>query len=351
MASSQIAAQGTDVRTAGPAPGAISLPTLGTLMRRVNVTLDPLSFIEAIAMIFQEVRAKGERESMERRFRTEPSFQLFQNALRLARRSGVQSVVVLGCGPGFAGEPADFASSVVHEIFGSEELQKIAALNLSPAILRHDPEALFANAQLGIKQGASDLIVVHSLLHYVLDIAPVFALVRRLLKPSGGLILSHEPNARFWQNTACQSAVADLRRSRRGRLRRYLTATRTFGRFRRVLRQPPTIWDKVNLRLKQRYGMTGSLAENEIRRLVDIHRPEAVPGTFRIGLNGFDFDELSQFYLSDFRLEWVATSGHLGYDTASALTPQWRRKAITLAADQPLAGCVFTAYWKRGLAP
>jgi SAM-dependent methyltransferase len=349
MASSQMAAQATDIRTAGLSQCGTGLPPLRTLMKRVNVTLDPVSFIEAIAMIFQEVRAEGERESMERRFRTESSFQLFQNALRLARRSGVQSVVVLGCGPGFAGEPAAFASSVVREVFGSEKPRRIAALDLSPALLRQDPDALFANAQLDIGKGASDLIVAHSLLHYVLDIAPVLALVGRLLKPSGSLILSHEPNARFWQNSACQSAVADLRRSRRcGRLRRYLTAIRTFGRFRKVTGPPPTVWDKVNLRLKRRYGLTGPLAENEIRRLVDIHRPEAVPGSFRIGLNGFDFDELSQLYLSDFRLEWVATSGHLGYDASSTFTPKWRSRAKALAAEQPLAGCVFTAYWKRG---
>ena len=102
--------------------------------------------------------------------------------------------------------------------------------------------------------------------------------------------------------------------------------------------------------LKQRYRLSGPLAENEIRRLVDIHRPESVPGTFCIGLNGFDFDELSRVHLPDFHLEWVGTTGHLGYDTSTSVTPKWQRKAIALAEEDALAGCVFTGYWKRHVA-
>jgi SAM-dependent methyltransferase len=321
--------------------------SLNSLMNRVNARLKPEDFIEAVAITFQEVRSEGLRESMEQRFRSEPSFKSFQNAVQIARARGdVQSVCVLGCGRGFAGEPAEFASGVVRELWGAEKPHDLALFNVTPSMLRQYGDASFANQQNGFKEGQWDLVVVHSFLHYVPDVAPVFALIMRLLKPAGGLILSHEPNARFWQNTACQSAVAGLRKSRQDSLvRRYLKSA--YGHLRGASKQPQTAWDKVNVRLKERYGLTKPLAENEIRRLVDVHRPEAIPGEFRIGLNGFDFDELSRFYLPGFRLESVATSGHLGYASSGILDPEWRKKENLLATEHPLAGCVFTGYWHR----
>ena len=325
---------------------------LAALMNRVNVRLDPVTFIEAVAVAFKDAQAGDTRESMPLKFRTEPSFQLFQNALRLAQRTvDAQSICVLGCGRGFAGEPADFALSVVREVFDSNKIKETFTLNLSPSLLRFDRTPLFADPQLGAKEGAADLVVVHSFLHYVPDISKVFDLVRWLLKPRGGLIVSHEPNARFWQNSKCQSAVAELQRSRRRRrFRRYLNRSRAFLQLGGMRTQPPTIWDRVNMLLKERYHLAGPLTENEIRRLVDIHRPESVPGTFCIGLNGFDFEELSRIYLPDFHLDWIGTTGHLGYDTSLSATPKWKRKAMALAEEDALAGCVFTGYWKRRAA-
>ena len=325
---------------------------LAALMNRVNARLDPAIFIEAVAVAFKDAQSGDRRESMALKFRTEPSFQLFQNALRLAQPTGNgQSICVLGCGPGFAGEPADFALSVVCEVFDSKKIGETFTLDLSPSLLRFDSKPLFADPQLVAKEGAADLVVVHSFLHYVPDISKVFDLIRWLLSPRGGLIVSHEPNARFWQNPTCQSAVAELQRSRRRRrLRRYLNRSRAFLQLGRMRTQPPPIWDRVNMLLEERYQLAGPLTENEIRRLVDIHRPESVPGTFCIGLNGFDFEELSRTYLADFHLEWIGTAGHLGYDASLSAKPKWKRRAMALAEEHPLAGCVFTGYWKRRAA-
>src|SRR3977135_473117 len=112
---------------------------LTALMDRVNVRLDPAAFIETVAVAFKDAQAEHECESMADKFRTEPSFQLFQNALRLAQRTGDrQSVLVLGCGRGFAGEPADFALTVVREVFVSTKIKKTAVLILNHTILRYD---------------------------------------------------------------------------------------------------------------------------------------------------------------------------------------------------------------------
>jgi SAM-dependent methyltransferase len=322
---------------------------LSALMDRVNVRLDPSTFIETVAVAFKEAQAQHQCESMANKFRAEPSFQLFENAIRLAQRAGnTQSIFVLGCGRGFAGEPADFALSVVREVFDSTKIKEAAVLNLTPSILRLDREALFANPQLAGKQDAWDLVVIHSLLHYVPDVSKVFDLIRGLLKRCGGLIVSHEPNARFWQNAKRQSALAKLQRKRpHRRLRQYLNRSGAFQLLRRTRARPSTIWDRVNMLLKERCGLASPLAENEIRRLVDIHRPESVPGTFCIGQNGFDFDELSRIHLPDFRLQWVATTDHLGYVAPTSLTAKWQRMAMALAEDDALAGCVFTGYWSR----
>lgn len=324
-----------------------SLQSLRQLIERIDARIDPNSFVEAVTSAFLETRDDAQCSSMEQRFREEPSFQLFKNALERAGGRGLQHITVLGCGEGFAGESADFATGVVQEVLQREGSQTITRLNLSPTALRQFEKGNCEQQNL-TAHGGAELVVVHSMLHYILDITPVFSLIRRLLKTTGGVIVAHEPNARFWQNTACQSALADFHKSRRPRpLRRYLNAALTIARCKNGTPQSATVWDRVNLRLKQQFGLKGALAENEIRRIVDIHRPEAVPGNFRIGLNGFDVDELSRTYLPDFHLEWVATTGHLGYFSANNLTPAWRRRQSLLEAMHPLAGSVFTAYWHR----
>ena len=106
--------------------------SLNSLMNRVNARLKPEDFIEAVAIAFQEVRSEGLRESMEQRFRSEPSFQSLKNAVQDARaRCNVRSVCVLGCGRGFAGEPAEFASGVVRELWGAEKPHDLALFNVT----------------------------------------------------------------------------------------------------------------------------------------------------------------------------------------------------------------------------
>ena len=324
---------------------------LSALMRRVNACLSPAEFIEAVAVTFQEVR-NGEPNVMGQLFRAAGSFPLFQKALRLAlnEQGEAQSILVMGCGRGLAGEPADFAKEVVNEIFLSNRAP-ITTCNLSSEFLRQDPETLFSTLQFAGQEGSFDLVVAHSLLHYVPDLTAAFTLIRRLLKPSGGLILSHEPNARFWKDEACQRAIHALRKEVRARQwRSRFNVARLYRRFRAATSPIERISDRVNRRLKERYGLMDSLTENEIQRLVDIHRPEAVPGDFRIGLNGFDHEDLRQTYLPGFRLIWAGSSGHLGYTSSSSLPLTWQRKEETLAASRPLNGCVFTAYWSQDAA-
>src|ERR1700676_5183235 len=85
-----------------------SIAQLTAIKRRVHARIEPAQFLEVGTSAFQEERSGEIPEVMDRRVRSEASFQLFRKALDLAlnRHDEAQAVLVLGCGQGFAGEPA-----------------------------------------------------------------------------------------------------------------------------------------------------------------------------------------------------------------------------------------------------
>ena len=328
------------------------VPNMGLteLMRRVNSRLDPEDFIETVSCAFQDVRGGSTSVETRKRFVAEPSYALFRKALSLANERGRQgqSVLVLGCGRGFAGEGAEFAADSVREAFDSRRPPVITACNLTPAAIRDASRGVPTGLLFDGKESTYDLVVTHSLFHYIPDVLPVFVLIRKLIKASGGLIVGHEPNANFWKNAECQASLAGMQRARRvQRWCRSLDPRRHIFRSRTVQPQPESMMSQVNRRLQEHYGFTGPLTVNEILRLVDVHRPEAVRGTFRIGHDGFDLDEWTQTMLVGFGLVWAGSTGQLGYISSSSLSQKWKRKEAELAARHPLAGSVFSAFWSR----
>jgi hypothetical protein len=161
-------------------------------------------------------------------------------------------------------------------------------------------------------------------------------------------ILSHEPNARFWQNDACQTYLMRLDRYRRMRrmLRRFHPNVLLSHRQTAASKTPNRLI-KLNAILQQRYDLVGDLSDEEMRRIVDIHRPTCRSSNFKIGLDGFDVKTLQSRCLSGFQLLWMATSGHLGYNEVSHLPQKWRKAERHLREAFPLDGSVFTAVWKR----
>jgi SAM-dependent methyltransferase len=323
----------------------VSMGRLIALMNRVRCFLEPKDFIEAVSLAFKEVQAQHVRQLVSDGFRTEASFLLFQKAVRLAREvHGGGSVMVLGCGRGFAGESSEFAAQAIREILSADQW-KLDTCDISPLTLSLDQNSFFSTPEFAGREQGYDLVVAHSLLHFIPDVTSFFRMLCRLLKPVGGIILGHEPNAAFWQNKECQSAVKELRMARRTRgLVRQLTANQLFRRLTGQSRSR-TMVDKVNQKLMERNGFAG-LTSNEMSRLVDVHRPEAIPGQFRIGFDGFDLQELTRSYLPGFSLFWAGTSAHLGYISSSSLSPEWLRREASLAENEPLAGSVLNAYWR-----
>lgn len=314
-------------------------------MERIGTDMAPAEFIEAVSIAFQDTNTHD--DAITERFKSEDSFLQFQEALRRVRDASEQtcSVLVLGCGRGLAGLPASFATSVVREVFPHLNVQCVREFDIQPVMLRNGNHEE-TTAALGAYE--FDLVVAHSLLHFIPNPATVFSIVKHVLKPYGAFVLSHEPNARFWQNDACQRYLIRLDRQRQMRrmLRRFHPKNLLITRQTAASKKPTRLM-KLNTILQERHNWAGGLSDEEMRRIVDIHRPTCGKSNFKIGLDGFDVEALQSKYLSGFQLFWIASSGHLGYNEASRLSPTWRKAEQHLREAFPLDGSVFTSVWKR----
>lgn len=319
-------------------------------MNRVRSTLEPPQFVEAVVMAFKEIQDAYLPSPIGNRFRLERSFEHFQEGIAVATEvtgSG-HSVLVLGCGRGFAGEPAQFAADAVQEIVSPTDWT-IDTRDVTPATFGVSLDALLASGDFAGCRNNYDLVVSHSLVHFMPSLDAFFGLVRSVLRPSGALLVGHEPNAEFWRSRQCQRAVDEWRSSRKRR--GWRAGLKAIPIVRRLGRRDSAqvLADRVNQRLKNECGFKADLTRNEISRLVDIHRPEATPGGFRIGFDGFDIEKLSRAYLPGFALAWIKTSAHLGYGSATSLSDEWSRREAELAEAFPLAGSVLNAWWRRTL--
>jgi SAM-dependent methyltransferase len=322
---------------------ASSMAQLSNTMQRLGAEMSPERFLEAVATAFQELQARLKTEDLHRRFREETSYSDFKDGLEYARGDCKKplSVLILGCGMGFAGQEASFAAGVVREVIPASELECIQEFNLTPRDLAGDARTAVTNQRF-------DFVVGHSLLHYIPCLGRFFAFIDKAIKRQGALLLSHEPNANFLANPACQSALQDLRADRRRRRAfRYLDPSLYLARLQRRRTPAPKLSDLVNKSLRDKYGWRNDLSDLEIRRIVDIHRPPAIAGDFKIGLDGFVLDTLVPSYIPDLRLLWCATSGHLGYNDVASLPKSWQRREQELRRAYPLAGSVVTGYWRR----
>ena len=321
-----------------------SMARLQATMQRLKANLTPEHFIEEVSTAFQDAGAS--QSSVESLFRKEPSFEHFREALERAHATckGPASILVLGCGRGFAGVPASFAATVVREVFTPADMAELIELDLTPAMLNNYDASRRPIA--GSAGQRYDLIVAHSLLHFLPGLASFFSLVHGSLKPSGSFVLSHEPNARFWRNGACRRCLHRLQRARRLRVILSALKQRVHPAASKSAAVPQSRLHTVNAILRQRHGFTADLTEEEMRRIVDVHRPPSAPSTFKIGLDGFDFEQLGRTYLSQFHLAWLASSGHMGYYDVSRLSAKWKRAEQRLSNSFPLDGSVFTSLWK-----
>jgi SAM-dependent methyltransferase len=316
---------------------------LEALMLREGAAMGRSQFIESVAKAYKNARRNLGHDSYAPQFLHEPSHRVFEAALRHAADMlpETASVLVLGCGDSYLGGDASYAMETVRRVIGEKQIRLACCLNLSRA----------GPLEQGQWQsdGVYDLLVSHSFLHFIQDLAPVLRLVVRSVSSAGYYLMAHEPNSRFWRNPKLLAARKGMiqSRARRNRWTKWFRPhcykdklQSAFGQ-----RRPDGLEVNVNKSLVQRYGLKGGLSLREIVQLADPHRPSEAPGEFRLGLSGLDGKSLADTGFSDMSLVWQRTYEHLGPTDYTAMGGRWRRVNKELEACYPLDGAYWTALW------
>jgi hypothetical protein len=319
-----------------------SMAELQRAMSRVQTSLSPKEFIECVSLAFQEMQAKSPLHVSA--LRHQASFRIFVETLTAAKLDLPKpiSLAVLGCGWGLGGIGPSFAAQVAREVF-AEDIGSINEIAVTSQMLVDGHESIAQQKAIPF-----DLVVSFSLLHFLPNLGPAFRLVNDLLHPKGAFVMAHEPNARYWRNSECQQTYRQFQRSKRPRQ----IAHSVGSRLARVIRPSRLsggmdLYDSINQELRTKLGFIADLTRDEIGRIVDVHRPGAIRSNFKIGLDGFDFEDLNSGYLKEYELKKVLTSGHLAYNEPQCLAPRWQQMEQSLAEKYPLDGCVFCSYWRR----
>jgi len=313
-----------------------SITALSELISQAGVSLEPESFITLVSEVFQTVQATHAAADMSARFRADAGYRTFREALQFAQQRLRQpvSVLVLGCGAGYAGCGPAYAVSVLQEVFPAGAVRKLREMATSPIY----PEEL---------QGAPyDVVVSHSMWHFIPGLVRFAAGFADLVQPGGYYIMGREPNARFVANAECREHRAAARKSirLRGKL---LAMLRRPLKYRHTAARPMTLHEQINRVLRTRHNFQIDLTAGQISRLVDPHFPVESSTMFHIGCNGFDWTHLGTDFLPSFELAWVGTAGHLGVLDRARLSRRWIREEARLAQQYPYDGSSFSAVWLR----
>ena len=229
----------------------------------------------------------------------------------------------------------------MREVLATDGISGIERLDLTP----HMP---------AIPQRRYDLVVSHSLLHFVHDPGPVCRLLHELIAPGGAYVMANEPNARFWMNPVC---FARWKRPAKRKLARAACVSshrpRATGLVCGRLAHPgePRDWvARMNMLLRQRIGLTAELSAKEIVRIIDPHLPDHYPGDYPLGSQGLSWSDLEAGPLLGLRVDAVRTSGYVLRDNPERVPERWRPIDEKLASDFPLDGCSFSALWHKPLS-
>jgi hypothetical protein len=302
-------------------------------MTRVGVTLEPAEFAAAVAESFRTAEPVSECVVQER-FRRTRGYRDFRAILRKAPLPPSARVLAVGCGRGLAGRSSAYAAEVTREVHPTATIDELN----------------YAAGSATLLERRYDMVVTHSLLHFAFDLGHLCRLLLRAIAPHGCYVMANEPNARFWTNPECAAGLerVSAAEGRRRQLLRFTEPARYLARLLRAVRpdeRPDTVAG-VNRLLRERLGMHGELTAKEIVRIVDPHVRDEVPGTYRLGSHGLDWDELAAGPLQGLQLETVRTSGYAMRDNPARVPERWRALDDELARRFPLDGFSFTALWR-----
>jgi SAM-dependent methyltransferase len=334
-----------------------SMEKLKASMTRVGASMLPADFIRAVSNAYHEVEAPRHAVDMHAYFRSSGGHNVFVDALKAAKATfrGPVSILDMGCGAGYELE-------VLREIFTPSEVSRIVCCDISAdmqSIARKATKGfhcrfVLGNAEEALVYGPYDLVVTHAMIHHVADLSAFFDVIERAVVPGGAFVMGHEPNQRYWRNAECMAVLKRLKafQRRKRRIRKFLEPSRYLYKLIRLagFASDNSLEKKVNRILRDRFSFSSDLTPQEIHRLVDIHVPTGLVDEFKIGLDGFDIDDLQSGLLRRFKLRWVGTSGYMGESCSpSSLPLYWQSVNEQLAFKYPLDGSNFSAYWHKDL--
>lgn len=319
-------------------PLGLNVAHLATIMERLGVSLSPEAFQYEAARAYETI-ASGTRAAglVEPALQTCHSYPVFRSALR--RAGPAKRVLVLGCGEGLPGLDSEYPSKEWLEAWPETPVVDRMALSW-PVLLNKN----------GWGRDEYDVVVSHSMLHFIYRIDLALERIKQVLRPGGMYVMGKEVNARFGRvPELVQNAIRlNQELATRKRLRSIVDFKRYYRRLGPLFAtDPPLSWTEgVNLVLRRRLQTRGDLTSAELSRLVEVHRPLLPHSDQQVGMQGFDVDFLSGTYLEGFELDWFESSGYLGYQHCHQWSAKWLRQNRTLAAQHAGRGVYFSACWR-----
>ena len=322
-------------------PPGVRPEVVESIMDRVGVSMPPEIFQFEVARAFEVVASGRERRGrVEPHLRSCHSYPVFQQALR--RAGPMKSVLILGCGEGLPGLDYEYTEAEWKRIWPDTPHLDVISVSL--------PQLLNESAWT---PQTYDVVVSHSMIHYIYRTDLLFCRIRQVLRGNGVYVMGKEVNARFAQTPELVRRARDLRvaigRARRRRAPFNFRRSRAFLRRLLGYEPPVSLIEGVNTILDRRLKVKRDLTQQEISRLVEVHRPEVPPSDLQIGMAGFDVECLAESYLRGFELEWFKSSGYLGYQHPTDWPKMWHNLESDLASRHEGRGIYFSACWRKGL--
>jgi SAM-dependent methyltransferase len=308
--------------------------SLRDTMWRVGAVVRPAEFVAAVVDAWRAIEVVTEEE-VQARFRASRAWRDFCDVLRMTAKPGAR-VLAIGCGRGFAGRSSAYAASVVREVFDSADIAEIGRLDVTPELLSEPRDPY-------------DIVVTHSLLHFVYEFRPLCRLIQNLVAPGGAYVMANEHNSRFWSNPECVREMKHVAaaESREKRMRKLLDPARYWRRLQRVGRPKPSWSDQMNQILRARFHLTADLTQKEIARIIDPYMPDPYSGECPIGKDGMNWADLENGPLAQMRREHVVTSGYVMRANPERIPEEWRALDESLSSRFPLDGFSYTALWRK----
>jgi hypothetical protein len=308
----------------GPSSRQLVLETIA----RVGSSLEIYKFFSVVVRAHHEAQDAVMPHDMYVKFKQSDSYAGFHAALGFSLNALARpcSILVVGAGAGYAGCSSEYARGVIRGL-GSAYVKNVESLELTPEMIQFPTRT---------EKSTYDLVVSHSLAHFVPMLSSFFTFVSAHIKFDGIFVMGHEFNAHFW--TDPRIAQLRTRYQRRQRWEKIARNTLSPSAYFRWMRSTlcgsisPSLWDVVNDILRDRHGFKDRLTPSEISALVDPHLPNG--SSYQVGLRGMDAHRVQKVYLPDFKLEHFNASEFPGLDENKVL-------------KSDLPGRIFNAVYRR----